>query len=50
MKKFVATLLFAVFAFGSICGCVLDDGFRGDGMHGDHMERRDEGHRDHLER
>lgn len=47
MKKLISTIFLAVLAFGSIYGCVVDDGHRGDGRrggHDNHMDRDD--HRD----
>jgi hypothetical protein len=50
MKKLIATIFFTVLAVGSIYGCLIDDGYRGNGMRGDRMERRSEGQRDQTER
>jgi hypothetical protein len=39
MMKRMAATLFAVLAVGSIFGCVVGEGYRGDGMPGNRVER-----------
>jgi hypothetical protein len=50
MKKLIATIFFTVLAVGSMYGCVVDDGHRGDGRPGDHMGGPGYGPREGLER
>ena len=49
MKKLIATIFLAVLAVGSMYGCVFDDGYRGDGRRGGHMEHQGDGPRDRDE-
>jgi len=39
MMKFIAVTFVTVLAVGSIFGCVIGEGYRGDSMHGDRVER-----------
>jgi hypothetical protein len=50
MKKLIATIFFTVLAVGSMYGCVVDDGHRGDGRRGGEMNHPGDGPRDRMER
>lgn len=52
MTKLIATIFLAVLAVGSIYGCVVNDGHRGDGRRGDHDNYQGPGNgpRDHMDR
>ena len=50
IKMLLATIFFSVLAVGSMYGCVVDDGYRGEGRRGGDMSHRDEGPRDRVER
>ena len=50
MKKLIATLFLGVMTFGSMYGCVIDDGYRSDGRRGVEMGQHGDRHGDPRER